>query len=56
MLENILIFISGFILGALVFWIYGFITDKVALARAGYGIGKGFVVWVINKFIKKKTK
>lgn len=56
MLENTLIFISGFILGALVFWVYGFITDKVTLARAGYGIDKGFVMWVINKFIKKKVK
>lgn len=55
MLTDILIFIAGFILGAIVLWVYGFLTDKIALAKTGYGLGKTLVMFFINKF-KKKTK
>ena len=53
MLTNILIFIFGFIVGALVLWTYNFVTDKVTIAKAGYGISKTFVMYIINKFRKK---
>ena len=54
MLVDILIFLVGFFLGAATLWVYGFVTDKVALAKTGYGLGKTIVMFFINKF-KKKT-
>ena len=55
MWSDILIFLAGFILGSLVFWVYGFITDKVALAKTGYSLSKTIVMFIINKF-KKTSK
>jgi hypothetical protein len=42
----------GLVIGSLGTWIYGEVTDKVKLAKTGYGLGKTFVLWIINK-IKK---
>ena len=56
MLTDILIFLLGFLLGAVTLWVYGFVTDKVALAKTGYGLGKTIVVFFINKFKKKTVK
>ena len=55
MLSDILIFLAGFILGSLMFWVYGFITDKIALAKTGYSLSKTIVMFIINKF-KKTSK
>lgn len=56
MLVDILIFLLGFLLGAVTLWVYGFVTDKVALAKTGYGLGKTIVMFFINKFKKKTVK
>ena len=45
-------FLMGLVIGSLATWIYGELTDKVKLAKTGYGIGKTFVLWIISK-IKK---
>jgi hypothetical protein len=55
MLTNILIFIAGFIVGALVLWTYNFVTDKLNLAKTGYSLGKTLVIFILNKIRKKKT-
>ena len=55
MLTDILIFISGFIVGALVLWTYNFVTDKLNIAKTGYSIGKALVMFILNKIGKKKT-
>ena len=56
-LYYILTFIFGFILGgtfgAGIMWVYGQITDKVQLIKTGYGVGKGLLIYLINKFNKK---
>jgi hypothetical protein len=52
-LYYILTFIFGFILGgtfgAGIMWVYGQITDKVQLVKTGYGVGKGLLIYLINK-------
>jgi hypothetical protein len=53
MIWYIVSFIVGCILGSLIMWVYGEVTDKVKLAKTGYGIGKTFLFWLINKFKKK---
>ena len=53
MLYYILVFILGFVLGGLIMWIYGQVTDKLNIAKAGYGIGKSLLIFGINKFKKK---
>lgn len=55
MLTDILIFIAGFIVGALVLWTYNFVTDKLNIAKTGYSIGKALVMFILNKIRKKKT-
>ena len=55
MLTDILIFIAGFLVGALVLWTYGFVTDKLNLAKTGYSLGKTLVIFILNKIRKKKT-
>ena len=55
MLTDILIFITGFIVGALVLWTYNFVTDKLNLAKTGYSLGKALVIFILNKIKKKKT-
>jgi multisubunit Na+/H+ antiporter MnhE subunit len=55
MLTNILIFIAGFIVGALVLWTYNFVTDKLNIAKTGYSIGKALVMFILNKIRKKKS-
>jgi hypothetical protein len=52
MIWYVVWFLIGFILGSLVTWVYGELTDKVKLAKAGYGVGKTFLFWTINKFKK----
>ena len=42
-------FIIGAIIGALVTWTYGELTDKVKLAKTGYGVGKTLILWIIRK-------
>ena len=54
MWTDILIFLAGFVLGAAVLWVYGFVTDKIALAKTGFSLGKTIVLFFINKFKKKK--
>jgi hypothetical protein len=55
MLTDILIFIAGFIVGALVLWTYNFVTDKLNIAKTGYSIGKTLVMFILNKIRKKKS-
>lgn len=55
MLTDILIFIAGFIVGALVLWTYNFVTDKLNIAKTGYSIGKVLVMFILNKIRKKKS-
>ena len=55
MLTDILIFIAGFIIGALVLWTYNFVIDKLNIAKTGYSIGKALVMFILNKIRKKKT-
>ena len=55
MLTDILIFIAGFIVGALVLWTYNFVTDKLNIAKTGYSIGKALIMFILNKIRKKKT-
>ena len=55
MLTDILIFIAGFIVGALVLWTYNFVTDKLNIAKTGYSIGKALVMFILNKIRKKKS-
>ena len=50
--PNIIWFIIGFIIGTLVIWIYNQVTDKVQLAKTGYGIGKSILFYILNKFKK----
>ena len=52
MIWYVIWFLIGAIVGSLGTWIYGELTDKVKLAKTGYGLGKTFVLWIINK-IKK---
>lgn len=52
MIWYIVWFIIGFILGALVVWIYNQVTDKVKIAKAGYGIGKSILFYILSKFKK----
>ena len=52
MIYYILTFILGFIIGALVVWIYNQVTDKVMWAKTGYGFGKRLFLFIFNK-IKK---
>ena len=49
MIWYIIWFLIGTIVGSLGTWIYGELTDKVKLAKMGYGLGKIFVLWIINK-------
>jgi len=55
MLTDILIFIAGFIVGALVLWTYNFVTDKLNIAKTGYSIGKALIMFILNKIRKKKS-
>ena len=55
MLTDILIFIAGFIVGALVLWTYNFVTDKLNIAKTRYSIGKALVMFILNKIRKKKS-
>ena len=55
MLTDILIFIAGFVVGALVLWTYNFVTDKLNIAKTGYSIGKALVMFILNKIRKKKS-
>lgn len=48
----IITFIVGAIIGALITFIYSEVTDKLKLAKAGYGIGKGILYYIIRKFKK----
>jgi hypothetical protein len=52
MITNIIVFIIAYILGALTIWIYDQVTDKMKIAKAGYGIGKTLLFYIINKFKK----
>jgi len=52
MIWYIVWFIIGFILGSLIMWIYGQVTDKVQLAKTGYGIGKSILFYILNKLKK----
>lgn len=52
MVTNIIIFIIAYILGALTIWIYDQVTDKMKIAKAGYGIGKTLLLYIIGKFKK----
>ena len=52
MVTNIIIFIIAYILGALTIWIYDQATDKMKIAKAGYGIGKTLLLYIIRKFKK----
>lgn len=53
MIWYIILFIIGFILGSLIMWIYGQITDKVQMAKTGYSLGKTLLIFILNKFKKK---
>ena len=55
MLTDILIFIAGLVVGALVLWTYNFVTDKLNIAKTGYSIGKALVMFILNKIRKKKS-
>jgi hypothetical protein len=50
MLTDILIFIAGFLVGALVLWTYGFVTDKLNIAKTGYNFGKAVVIFILNDY------
>jgi len=49
MIWYVIWFLIGAIVGSLVTWAYGELTDKVRIAKTGYGLGKTFVLWIINK-------
>lgn len=51
-MSNFLIFLIGFVVGALLMWLYGFITDKLNLLKLGYNGGSFIVRYIYNK-IKK---
>lgn len=52
MITNIIVFIIAYILGALTIWVYDQVTDKMKIAKAGYGIGKTLLLYIIGKFKK----
>ena len=52
MIWYVIWFLIGAIVGSLATWIYGELTDKVKLAKTGYGLGKTFVLWIIGRFKK----
>ena len=52
MIWYIIWFLIGAIVGSLVTWAYGELTDKVKLAKTGYGLGKSFVLWILGRFKK----
>ena len=52
MIWYIIWFLIGAIVGSLVTWAYGELTDKVKLAKTGYGLGKTFVLWILGRFNK----
>ena len=52
MIWYVIWFLIGVIVGSLVTWTYGELTDKVKLAKTGYGLGKAFVLWIIRRFKK----
>lgn len=52
MVTNIIVFIIAYILGALTIWIYDQVTDKMKIAKVGYGIGKSILLYIVSKFKK----
>jgi len=54
-LYYILVFILGFVTGSIIIWTYNQITDKVQMAKTGYGLGKRLLIYLINKFRKNKN-
>jgi len=52
MIWFVILFLTGFVVGYFVAWIYGELTDKIKLAKTGYGLGKTFVLWIIGRFKK----
>ena len=50
MIWYVIWFLIGVIVGSLVTWAYGELTDKVKLAKTGYGLGKTFVLWILGRF------
>ena len=52
MIWYVIWFLIGLVIGSLGMWIYGEVTDKVKLAKTGYGLGKTFVLWIIGRFKK----
>jgi len=52
-LYHILCFLLGFAFGSFIIWVYGQITDKVQIAKTGYGLGKRLLIYLINKFRNK---
>ena len=52
MIWYIIWFLIGTIVGSLVTWAYGELTDKVKLAKMGYGLGKTFILWILGRLKK----
>ena len=52
MIWYIIWFLIGLVIGSLVTWAYGELTDKVKLAKMGYGLGKTFILWILGRFKK----
>ena len=52
MIWYIIWFLIGAIVGSLVTWAYVELTDKVKLAKTGYGLGKMFILWILGRFKK----
>jgi len=52
-LYYILVFILGFVFGGFIIWTYNQVTDKVQMAKTGYGLGKRLLIYLINRFRNK---
>lgn len=52
-LYYILVFILGFVFCSFIVWIYNQVTDKVQMAKTGYGLGKRLLIYLINRFRNK---
>lgn len=52
-LYYILVFILGFVFGGFIVWTYNQVTDKVQMAKTGYGLGKRLLIYLINRFRNK---
>jgi hypothetical protein len=52
MIWHVIWFLIGLVIGSLGMWVYGEVTDKVKLAKTGYGLGKTFILWILGR-VKK---